>query len=78
MLSLGLTRPDLSLKLIALVSGSNIQLLFYKKCIMIRITFKNTRLSYLIADFKLTKWNADYVQVLHTNTIAQGYRVIKN
>ena len=45
---------------------------------MIRITLENTRLSYLIADFKLTKWNADYVQVLHTNTIAQGYRVIKN
>ena len=43
-----------------------------------RLTFENTRLSYLITDFKLTKWNADYVQVLHTNTIAQGYRVIKN
>ena len=45
---------------------------------MIKLTFENTRLSYLITDFKLTKWNADYVQVLHTNTIAQGYRVIKN
>ena len=78
MLLLGLTRQDLFLRLIALVSDSRIQLLFYKKCIMIRITFENTRLSYLIADFKLTKWNADYVQVLHTNTIAQGYRVIKN
>ena len=38
---------------------------------------KYTRLSHLIADLKLRKRNADYVQVLHTNTIVQGYGVIE-
>ena len=36
-----------------------------------------TRLSHVIADFTLSKRNADNVQVLHTNKITQAYGVIK-
>ena len=39
---------------------------------------ENSSYNKFLSDFKLSKWKANYVQVLHSHTIGQGYRVSKD